>query len=90
MKSTVLLTDPFMNNYSICNTAESPPSNISCASACGTGCSSPEILITGNNAGYSPGGEGPIETYDFADGGVVNSFVTQSAVYHFGRGLAGC
>jgi hypothetical protein len=41
------------------------------------------VLITGNNASL---GGGPIQTYDFATGNLVNSFVPQSAGN--GRGLA--
>ena len=62
---------------------ESPPS----APSCNQLCSTPGILITGNQ--YSSGG---IATYDFTDGTLVNSFATDvntaNPIASDGRGLA--
>src|SRR5579885_2577431 len=67
---------------------ESPLSNIACGQICTNGCPQPEILITGNDWGNGDEGQGPIETYDFSDGGLVHSFVPQNAGPLNGRGLA--
>ena len=57
---------------------ESPFSN----TGCNQPCAQPEILITGNNAGVS----GSLETYDFTDGVLINSFIPTGAAN--GRGIA--
>jgi hypothetical protein len=68
---------------------ESPLSNIACGQICTNGCPQPEILITGNNANSDQYGNGPIQTYDFADGSLVHSFFPDGAMDGVsGRGLA--
>src|SRR5579885_3743526 len=59
---------------------ESPLSNIACGQICTNGCPQPEILITGNNANSDQNGNGPIPTYDFADGSLVHSFFPDGAM----------
>src|SRR5579885_2625898 len=72
-----------------CTTSESPLSNIACGQICTNGCPQPEILITGNNANSDQYGNGPIQTYDFADGSLVHSFFPDGAMDGVsGRGLA--
>ncbi|HEV2352725.1 MAG TPA: hypothetical protein VGR89_00645, partial [Puia sp.] len=68
----------------------SPPSSSLCAQTCGSGCSSPEVLITGNNANDGNSDDyPPIQTYDFSDGTLVNSFVPSEAmINNNGRALA--
>ncbi|HEV2352723.1 MAG TPA: hypothetical protein VGR89_00635 [Puia sp.] len=66
----------------------SPPSSSLCAQTCGSGCSSPEVLITGNEWANNDQGDAPIVTYDLGDGSLVNSFVPQSGTGLSGRGLA--
>ena len=75
-----------------CNPAmipyESPFSNTECNELC----DQPEVLITGNNGflNDNPFIPGPIQTYDFTDGVLVNSFVADGAMTPIssGRGLA--
>jgi hypothetical protein len=59
---------------------ESLPSNKSCSQLCPA---PTPVLITGNNASL---GQGPIQTYDFASGALLNSFLPEHSAN--GRGLA--
>ncbi|HEV2353890.1 MAG TPA: hypothetical protein VGR89_06595, partial [Puia sp.] len=68
----------------------SPPSSSLCAQTCGSGCSSPEVLITGNQAEMGDSGYSFIQTYDLADGSFLFQFIpggTQTDEPN-GRGLA--